>query len=226
MDQYRDLEERVKRVGSEIYSLIGDQVPSVFDKRRWKGKIMEWAMKDEAFKVQLFRFVDVLPCLKTDELVVGLLNEYFSDLEKTPMMLRQGLGWMPGKGILPYAAAKVTRRSVEALAAQFIAGRDAKDALTSLERLNGEGIAFSLDLLGEAVLSEVEASEYTARYLDLLTFLSPKLSGWKGSAILRNDDRGPIPLLDISLKISSFYSHSIPWTGKVQSRIQNTGWCR
>ena len=180
---------------------------------------MEWAMKDEAFKVQLFRFVDVLPCLKTDELVIRLLNEYFSDLEKTPMMLRQGLGWIPGQGILSHAAAKVTRRSVEALAAQFVAGRDPKNALTSLERLNGEGIAFSLDLLGEEVLSEAEASEYAARYMDLLTFLSPTLSGWKGPAILYNDDRGPIPLLDISFKVSSFYSQLDPldWEGSIEN---------
>ena len=62
---------------------------------------MDWAMKDEAFKVQLFRFVDVLPCLKTDELVIRLFNEYFSDLENTPFMLRQGLGGYRGKALLP-----------------------------------------------------------------------------------------------------------------------------
>jgi RHH-type transcriptional regulator, proline utilization regulon repressor / proline dehydrogenase / delta 1-pyrroline-5-carboxylate dehydrogenase len=219
MDLHRDLEERVKEVGSEIYSLIGGQVPSLFDQKRWKGRVMEWAMRDEAFKVQLFRFVDVLPSLKSDELVIRLLNEYFSDLEKMPFMLRQGLGWIPGQGILSHAAAKVTRRSVEALAAQFIAGRDPKNALTSLERLNGEGIAFSLDLLGEEVLSEAEASEYATRYLDLLTFLSPKLSGWKGPAILHNDDRGSIPLLDISFKVSSFYSQLDPldWEGSIEN---------
>lgn len=219
MDLHQDLEERVKEIGSEIYSLIGGQVPSLFDQKRWRGRVMEWAMKDEAFKVQLFRFVDVLPCLKTDELVIRLLNEYFSDLEDTPFMLRQGLGWIPGQGILSHAAAKVTRRSVEALAAQFIAGSDPKDSLASLERLNREGIAFSLDLLGEEVLSEAEAREYATRYLDLLTFLSPKLGSWTGPAILRNDDRGPIPLLDVSFKVSSFYSQLDPvdWQGSIEN---------
>jgi RHH-type transcriptional regulator, proline utilization regulon repressor / proline dehydrogenase / delta 1-pyrroline-5-carboxylate dehydrogenase len=219
MHPYPNLEERVKEVGLQIYSLIGDQVPSLFDQKRWKGKIMEWAMKDEAFKVQLFRFVDVLPCLKTDELVVRLLNEYFSGLENTPFMLRQGLGWIPGKGILPYMTARATRKSVEALAAQFIAGRDPEDALTALKRLNDDGIAFSLDLLGEEVLSETEASEYAARYLKLLTFLSPKVSAWKGPSILRSDDQGPIPLLDISLKVSSFYSQLDPvdWEGSIEN---------
>ncbi len=29
----------------------------------WSDKLMDWAMKDEAFKVQLFRFVDTFPML-------------------------------------------------------------------------------------------------------------------------------------------------------------------
>ncbi|MCL4540272.1 MAG: proline dehydrogenase family protein, partial [Bacteroidetes bacterium] len=219
MHPYPDLEDKVKEVGRQIYSSIGDQVPSLFDRKRWKGKIMEWAMKDEAFRVQLFRFVDVLPCLKTDELVIRLLNEYFSDLENTPFMLRRGLGWVSGKGILPYMTAKATRKSVETLAAQFIAGRNPEDALTALKRLNDEGIAFSLDLLGEEVLSEAEAGEYATRYLKLLTFVSPKLTDWKGPDIVHNDDRGPIPLLDVSLKVSSFYSQLDPldWEGSIEN---------
>ena len=31
----------------------------------WSEKLMDWAMRDEALKVQLFRFVDVFPMLKT-----------------------------------------------------------------------------------------------------------------------------------------------------------------
>ena len=38
MDLHQDLEERAKEVGSEIYSLIGGQVPSLFDQKRWKGR--------------------------------------------------------------------------------------------------------------------------------------------------------------------------------------------
>ncbi|MGB6064093.1 MAG: proline dehydrogenase family protein [Desulfomonilaceae bacterium] len=217
MDQQQDLEERIKDAGREIYSLIGERVPSMFDRRRWKGKIMEWAMKDEAFRIQLFRFVDVLPSLKTDELVVKLLNEYFSGLEDTPMILRQGIGLIPGKGILPRIAAKVTRSTVESLAAQFIAGTDPEDSLKSLVKLQSEGLAISLDLLGEEVLSEAEASKYAARYAELLDFLSRKPVEWNGPAILHGDDRGPIPSIDVSLKVTSFYSQIDPvdWEGSI-----------
>jgi RHH-type proline utilization regulon transcriptional repressor/proline dehydrogenase/delta 1-pyrroline-5-carboxylate dehydrogenase len=44
---------------------------------------MEWAMRDEQVKVELFRFVDVLPMLHTADSVCSHLFEYLGDgLEK------------------------------------------------------------------------------------------------------------------------------------------------
>ena len=37
---------------------------------------MDWAMKDPAFKVQLFRFIDVFPMLRTPEQVHEYLCDY------------------------------------------------------------------------------------------------------------------------------------------------------
>ena len=62
-------------------------------------------MKDDALKVPLFRFVDVLPCLKTDSLVVKMLNEYFADIPDNPFL--HGLGRL--SGILPHVAAKAVK---------------------------------------------------------------------------------------------------------------------
>ena len=39
--------------------------PSLFSKKGFYGTLMEWAMRDEHFKTQLFRFVDVLPTLSS-----------------------------------------------------------------------------------------------------------------------------------------------------------------
>ena len=124
---------------------------------------MEWAMKDEAVKVQLFRFVDVLPCLRSDALVARILNEYFADVGDNPLL--HGIGRV--STILPHVASRAVRTGVESLAAQFIAGRDPADGLTSLLRLRKEGIAFSVDLLGEEALSPKEA---TGTWRDTLRF--------------------------------------------------------
>ena len=41
---------------------------------------MAWAMNDEAVKVQLFRFIDVLPMLTTPEDIARHLEEYLDDV--------------------------------------------------------------------------------------------------------------------------------------------------
>ncbi|MBI4965967.1 MAG: bifunctional proline dehydrogenase/L-glutamate gamma-semialdehyde dehydrogenase [Desulfomonile tiedjei] len=210
----RDLEDSVRKIGREIYSLMTQEVPSIFDRKTWNGRLMEWAMKDEDVRVQLFRFVDVLPCLKSDALVVRMLNEYFEGVKDNPLL--QGLGRV--STMLPRISAKVARRSVESLAAQFIAGRDHTDTLKSVLRLRDQGIGFTIDLLGEEVLSEKEAAVYVERYLNLLNSLSPEVLNWPEIHTLDADQHGPLPRIDISLKVSSFYSQLDPtdWEVSIQ----------
>ncbi|HMK36213.1 MAG TPA: L-glutamate gamma-semialdehyde dehydrogenase [Desulfomonilaceae bacterium] len=219
MNRYEDLETRIRKRGSEIYSAMAGGVPSVLDTRKWKGKIMEWAMKDEDFKVQLFRFIDVLPALKTDDLVLKILNEYFADTENAPRLIRQGIKRIAKQGLMTHIAAKAVRSGVESMAGQFIAGRDLNDGLKILKRMRKEGLAFSLDLLGEEVLGEKEAARYAEKYLSLLHVLTPEINGWPSVPILDKDAMGRIPRLDVSLKVSSFYSQLDPvdWEGSVEN---------
>ena len=42
----------------------------------WSDKLMDWAMQDEGFKIQLFRFVDTFPTLVTPEQVHEHLLDY------------------------------------------------------------------------------------------------------------------------------------------------------
>jgi len=209
------LEEKIRAIGGEIHLLMSEEVPLVFDRRTWNGRLMEWAMKDEDVKVQLFRFVDVLPCLKSDDLVVRMLNEYFADIKENPLLQRVGRV----SSLLPHVAAKVVRRSVESLATQFIAGRDPADALKPVLRLRDHGIGFTIDLLGEEVLSEKEAAIYAQRYVDLLDFLAPEVGKWPEIRGLDADQHGLLPSINISLKVSSFYSQLDPkdWEGSIQN---------
>ena len=58
-----DFESRVLKTGLHLYELIEGETPSVFKKEYWMGKIMERCMKDDTFKVEMFRFVDVFPAV-------------------------------------------------------------------------------------------------------------------------------------------------------------------
>ena len=64
-----DLNEKIIRKGEEFFSSIQGESTSVFNKSRWIGKVMDWAMCNEDFKVRLFRFVDVFPYLNTGSML-------------------------------------------------------------------------------------------------------------------------------------------------------------
>ncbi|MGD0885871.1 MAG: proline dehydrogenase family protein [Thermodesulfovibrionales bacterium] len=208
-------EERVREIGLEIYAHIEHEIPSLFDKKRWMGRLLEWTMRDETFKIQLFRFIDALPSLKTDALVVRLLQEYFPKEINLPEGMRWGFDRISRMKGISFISGKAVKAGVGQLARQFIAGRDAGDALRSLEALRKTGVALSIDLLGEAVVSDREARQYTERYVSLLSFLSQHNMSCQEPASIAG--AGCPSSIDISLKISSFYSQLDPmdWEGSI-----------
>ena len=174
----------------------------------WSDKLMDWAMKDEAFKVQLFRFVDAFPMLRTPEQIHEHLVDYLSQPGVTPPpFLATGLkvgGF--AKGLL----AKTMSSQITGMAEKFIAGTDAKSALPQLKKLWNRGMAFSVDLLGEACVSDEEAAAYQRKYLDLIENLPREVAGWSANPLLESDHLGPIPRTNVSIKISSLYARTDP----------------
>ena len=213
--RYRVLEERTREIGHELYTSMSGEVPSFFDRKRWAGRLMEWGMRDDNFRVRLFRFIDVLPSLRRDDLVVRLLKEYFASEGNIPPIIRGGIRRISEGRVMPLVAARVVRAAVGSLAKQFIAGRDPEDSSRSLEALCREGADLSVDLLGEVVVSDKEAEVCVRRYIDLLDSFR---GGGKGACLAEDDFPGGGRSFDISLKVSSFYSQFDPvdWEGSIR----------
>jgi RHH-type transcriptional regulator, proline utilization regulon repressor / proline dehydrogenase / delta 1-pyrroline-5-carboxylate dehydrogenase len=166
-----------------------------------KDKLMDWAMKDEAFKVQLFRFVDCFPTLRSSDAVFEHLSDYLSQPGvKPPPGFELG---MAAGGLARGLMARTMSGQIEAMAGKFIAGTDAASALPMLQRLWNQGLCFSVDLLGEACVSDEEARAYQQKYLDLVQNLPRAVAAWKPNARLESDWLGPVPRTNVSIKISS-----------------------
>ena len=62
-----DVEALTQSYGREIFARLhrGAMIP--FSSSWWDERLMEWSMGDEAVKIQLFRFVDVLPLLHSPD---------------------------------------------------------------------------------------------------------------------------------------------------------------
>jgi RHH-type proline utilization regulon transcriptional repressor/proline dehydrogenase/delta 1-pyrroline-5-carboxylate dehydrogenase len=204
-------ETTVLGIGEEIFSRSQRYEMNLFDKRFWSGKIMDWSMKDPAFKTEMFRFVDVLPALNDGEQVVRHLREYFfrEGLE-VPAFVRAGLGVASWNSLTARLAASAIRKNVVGMAKTFITGDSAADARRALKKLWDSGLTFTVDVLGEAVVSEREAVEHQKVYLDLLRELAREMRGWDANPVLERSALGPIPRTNVSVKCSSLYSQIDP----------------
>ena len=207
-DTLSDIERTALQLGSRLLQSARQNRSGLFSSKFWSDQLMDWAMKDPAFKVQLFRFVDVFPMLDRPELVHNYLVDYLSQPGVTlPPGMDLGLkaGRM-AKGIM----SKTIASRITAMARTFIAGTDAASALPTLGKLWNEGIAFSVDLLGEACVSDSEAEVYRRRYLDLVETLPQETRGWKANPKIESDHLGPVPRANVSIKISSLCSRTDP----------------
>ncbi|MBV9618957.1 MAG: L-glutamate gamma-semialdehyde dehydrogenase, partial [Verrucomicrobia bacterium] len=195
------LQAEVERRGERIFELIDQHPEPLFSKAGIYQRMMALSMRDEHFKVQLFRFVDVLASLHRGTDIVQHLDEYFADMRNGNVpFVRTGVALAK---IIPWISARVLRWNVSGMARQFIAGKNPADVMKTLRKRRKKHIGFTVDLLGEAVVSENEAAEYATRCLDLLEHLCRETRGWS-DPLGKSADL--FPVVNLSVKISALYS--------------------
>ena len=203
----RSREAEILKRGEELWHRMQGEIPGLFNKDYWQGQILEWAMKDASFKVDMFRFVDVLPTLQSTAQVAEHIREYLlKEGRPLPALLNAALKAASGK-FTAGLGAKAIKKNVTEMAERFIVGNDIDDALAHLDKLHKNGIAFTVDLLGEETTSEAEAEMYQARYLELIDTLARTVPLWQEDPIIDHDHLGPIPRCNVSLKISALDPH-------------------
>jgi RHH-type proline utilization regulon transcriptional repressor/proline dehydrogenase/delta 1-pyrroline-5-carboxylate dehydrogenase len=196
------LEAAVRAEGQKLFALMdAAPAPAIFSKKGAYGRLMEWSMKDPAFKTQLFRFVDVLPSLTSAAEIVRHLREYLGEksVELHPA-LKAGLAV---SSFAPALVAGQVKANVAGMASQFVAGESAADLVKQFGRNARRGIATSIDLLGETVLSEAEAATFLQRNRDLLDTVSKAITRDPEPCFSDIGPRGPLPRLNLSVKISA-----------------------
>ena len=204
------LESRIRIIGEELARRSAGVSPGLFDSRWWSQAAINLAMKDNAFKAQLFRFIDVLPSLHDDARVVRLAKEYFGDVGEQIFGLQWGLKALAATGLGATLTGKTIRHQVEQMARMFIAGDSVESALPTLRKLWDGRRAFSVDLLGEATVSEQEADRYRDRCFQALQSLGNACRQWTTVPLLERDHLGPLPRVQLSIKISALYSQLDP----------------
>ncbi|MCA1993916.1 MAG: L-glutamate gamma-semialdehyde dehydrogenase [Coleofasciculus sp. S288] len=193
------------------------------DQMRWDDKLLAWAMSNPGLRVQLFRFIDCLPALRSKSEIARHLQEYLGDESvELPAALKGMLNFAQADSMPGQVAATTVATAVEALAHKYIAGENIKQAIKTIERLRKDKMAFTLDLLGEAVITEAEAQSYLNRYLELMEQLSEEAKKWSTVEQIDVADGEPLPNVQVSVKLTAFYSQFDPLDAKgSQERVSD-----
>jgi proline dehydrogenase len=201
------VEERLGEVGRSLYSAFpkrGRNPVKALD-----AKAMELASQDAQLRAALFRFVDVTPACRSLDDLASHLTGYLGEVGERPpsidMAMRMG-GSKPGRAALGAAAAGGVRH----MAHRFIVGESPRKALGLLRELWDDGNASTVDLLGEATVTEAEADRYAGRCSDALRTLAEATRDWPERPTLEADSLGPLPRANLSVKVSALTPHLRP----------------
>src|SRR5690606_16268903 len=195
------MEEEIQALARELLAAAQKREPLVLGPAWWQERMLAWATSDPRFRVKLLRFVDVLPSLRTNGAVADHIRQYFR--EDSPALIELG-SQLAEPAVFRPVVSRFVREGVFAMAHRFIAGESPEQAVPRLRELARDGMGYTVDLLGEATLSEQEADVYEERYSALLRTLAhespgPHEGNWAG-----------VPPVNISVKLSALTSHFEP----------------
>jgi len=194
------VEAEVQRVGRSIHAAMPGR--SRHPLRALDQKAMDMASQDQELRAALFRFVDVTPACRNLDDLARHLTAYLEEVDERPPPIEAAMrmsGTKAGRAALGIAAAAGVRR----MAHRFIVGETPKGAVRGIRQLWESGAAVSLDLLGEATVTQAEADRYAARCMDALETLAEAAPRWPSRPALEADLLGPLPRVNLSVKVSA-----------------------
>jgi RHH-type proline utilization regulon transcriptional repressor/proline dehydrogenase/delta 1-pyrroline-5-carboxylate dehydrogenase len=206
------VEDRTHAYGRDIFARVDRRGPIPFTPSWLDDRLMQLTMGNERVKVQLFRFIDALPNLKSADEIAKHLHEYFGEAgpHLSPWMHGVVSHWLPRDGVAGHVLAWAANHNARRMARRFIAGSTVGEALDAIAAMRRKSLAFTIDLLGESTITEAEAEQYQRQYFELIEGLSREVNRWPAVPQIDTDDRGPIPRVNLSVKLSSLYSQFDP----------------
>ncbi len=207
-------EAKITEIAKQLLAATGQKrsfFAQIQEQMRLDDKLLAWAMGNPSLRAQLFRFIDTLPALRSKTEIARHLQEYLGDESvELPAALKTLLNFANPDSMPGQIAATTVSTAVETLAHKYIAGETIKQVVKTIERLRKEKMAFTLDLLGEAVITETEAQSYLENYLDLMTELTQQSKNWSTVKEIDIADGEKIPQVQVSVKLTAFYSQFDP----------------
>jgi RHH-type proline utilization regulon transcriptional repressor/proline dehydrogenase/delta 1-pyrroline-5-carboxylate dehydrogenase len=194
------IEAELREVGGELHAALPSAARHPI--RALDQRAMRATGEDRELRAALFRLVDVTPACRSLDDLARHLGEYLEGVEEPPPPLATAMraaNTRAGRRALGAAASLGIRH----MAHRFIIGASPSDALDTLESLWRGGTASSLDLLGEATVTEAEADRYAERCAEALDTIADAANGWPERPLLEADSSGVLPRVNLSAKVTA-----------------------
>ncbi|MGL5080016.1 MAG: L-glutamate gamma-semialdehyde dehydrogenase [Microcoleaceae cyanobacterium] len=212
-------EPKTQEIAQELLAATQEKKRSFLgqlqDQMRWDEKLLDWTMANPGLRVQLFHFIDCLPALRSKPEIATHLQEYLTaEQVELPEALKKLLNFANPDSMAGKLAATTVAPAVETLAHKYIAGDTIPQVIKTLEKLRKDKLAFTVDLLGEAVITEEEALAYLNSYLELMEKLTAAANKWSPVPQIDEAEGKPISKVQVSVKLTAFYSQFDPLDAK------------
>jgi len=194
------VEAEVQRIGHELAAALPSAARHPL--RTIDSRAMDLTSGDAELRAALFRFVDVVPACRSLDDLARHLSAFAGEVPEPPVPLAAAMRMAesrPGRKALGAAAAAGVRH----MAHRFIVGETPREVGGLLGALWRQGVASSVDLLGEATVTAEEAERYAQRCADALDELRDASRSWPARRALEADSAGPIPRANLSVKVSA-----------------------
>lgn len=201
---HASLEPEIRRIGRHIFDLAEHAGPSVFSIEYWQQAAMNWLTGNDELKLRLFRFVEVLPSLQSNEAIARHLAEYLTgDGFKPPEPLHLAVAFEKPDSLYASLVASLAKFGCATGAKQFIAGDTPPQAIRSVKNLRRGGNTFTLDVLGETIIADRIAQHHQQLYIKLIDHVSRDARTWRDIPTIDHAPWGAIPKVNISIKLSA-----------------------
>jgi RHH-type proline utilization regulon transcriptional repressor/proline dehydrogenase/delta 1-pyrroline-5-carboxylate dehydrogenase len=195
-----ELEPEIRRVGEQLAASFPSSARHPV--RALDARAMDLASRDRELRAALFRFVDVVPACRSLDDVARHLRDFVDEVPEVPPSLSAAMRIADVRAARP-ALGAAAAAGVKHMAHRFIVGESPRDAVKVLRALWEQGVASTVDLLGEATVTPAEADVYAGRCLEALEQLAGEAPRWPERALLERDSSGPLPRVNVSVKISA-----------------------
>ncbi len=163
---------------------------------------MELVSRDLALRTALFRMVDVAPACSGPVELAAHLAALLGEVGQQSAVVKAGgraASWPATRRVTGGLAGGAIRR----MAGRYIVGETPAKAVPVLLGLWERGVAASVDLLGEATVTQAQAQTYVARCEQTLEVLAAAMGSWPGRPLLEVDAAGPLPRVNLSVKVTA-----------------------